>query len=110
MVVFSKVTAIALSLSTLSSALPAPKSRKGFTVNQLVRPASQHRTINIPSIYANALNKYGATVPQQVMDAASSGSVITTPEQYDSEYLTPVTVGGTVMNLDFDTGSADLFV
>jgi hypothetical protein len=28
--------------------------------------------------------------------------------QYDSEYLCPVTVGGQMLNLDFDTGSSDL--
>ncbi|KAL5363386.1 aspartic peptidase domain-containing protein [Aspergillus floccosus] len=110
MVVFSKVTTIALGLSGVASALPGPKTRKGFTVNQLVTPKSQYRSINIPGIYASALNKYGASVPQHIMDAASSGSVVTTPEQYDSEYLTPVNVGGTVLNLDFDTGSADLWV
>jgi aspergillopepsin I len=110
MVVFSKVTTVALGLSTVASALPGPKTRKGFTVNQLVAPKSHSRSINIPGIYASALNKYGATVPQHIMDAASSGSVVTTPEENDAEYLTPVNVGGTVMNLDFDTGSADLYV
>ncbi|KAL4889596.1 aspartic peptidase domain-containing protein [Aspergillus ambiguus] len=110
MVVFSKVTTLALGLSSVVSALPGPRTRKGFTVNQLVTPKSHYRSINIPGIYANALSKYGAAVPQHIMDAAGSGSVVTTPEQYDAEYLTPVNVGGTVLNLDFDTGSADLWV
>ncbi|KAF9893236.1 Type I transmembrane sorting receptor [Aspergillus nanangensis] len=110
MVVFSKLTTVTLGLSTITSALPGPKTRKGFTVNQLTKPNSQARIINIPGMYANALSKYGATVPQQIMAAASSGSVVTNPEDNDAEYLTPVTVGSTVMNLDFDTGSADLWV
>lgn len=110
MVVFSKVTTIALGLSAVASALPGVKPRKGFTVNQVVVPKSAPKPINIPGVYASALNKYGATVPQNVKDAAGSGSVIAKPEEEDSQYLTPVTVGGKVLNLDFDTGSADLYV
>ncbi|BCS26773.1 pepsin-like aspartic protease [Aspergillus puulaauensis] len=110
MVVFSKVTTIALGLSTVASALPGVKPRKCFTVNQVVAPKSAPKPINIPGVYASALGKYGATVPQHVKDAAGSGSVIANPEEEDSQYLTPVTVGGKVLNLDFDTGSADLWV
>jgi aspergillopepsin I len=56
----------------------------------------------------NAYQKYNKPVPSSVATAAQSGNVVANPEQYDIEYLCPVTVGGTVMNLDFDTGSADL--
>lgn len=43
--------------------------------------------------------------------ADSSGSATATPsDSYDSEYLVPVSVGGQTLNLDFDTGSADLYV
>ena len=38
------------------------------------------------------------------------GSVTASPDPTDVEYLVPVTVGGQTLNLDFDTGSADLFV
>jgi hypothetical protein len=46
-------------------------------------------------------------------EAASSpgvGIVPATPEKGDIEYLAPVTIGGQTLNLDFDTGSADLWV
>lgn len=36
------------------------------------------------------------------------GEVVATPEPDESEYLSPVTVGGQKLNLNFDTGSADL--
>jgi aspergillopepsin I len=36
------------------------------------------------------------------------GSAPAVPTSQDSEYLVPVTVGGQQLNLDFDTGSADL--
>lgn len=107
MVVFSKVTAAAFGFSAVASAMPAAPPRQGFTINQLAR-AIPKRTINLPAIYANALSKYGGNVPPHIQDAMAHGSAVTTPEQYDVEYLTPVDVGGTTMNLDFDTGSADL--
>ncbi|TVY91799.1 Penicillopepsin [Lachnellula willkommii] len=38
------------------------------------------------------------------------GSAPAVPTEYDSEYLVSTTVGGQKLNLDFDTGSADLWV
>ncbi|KXT17299.1 hypothetical protein AC579_526 [Pseudocercospora musae] len=56
----------------------------------------------------------GAVPPADVVSAAAaasqSGSVAANPEQFDQSYLCPVTVGGKTLNLDFDTGSADLWV
>jgi aspergillopepsin I len=109
MVVFSKVTfALALSAAASAAAVPVHSPRQGFTVNQVTRTPTRSRSVNLPGVYANALSKYGGTVPANVHAAAVSGSAITTPEAGDIEYLTPVSVGGTTLNLDFDTGSADL--
>ncbi|PWY77591.1 aspergillopepsin I precursor [Aspergillus eucalypticola CBS 122712] len=109
MVVFSKTAALVLGLSTAVSAAPAP-TRKGFTINQIARPANKTRTVNLPGLYARSLAKFGGTVPQSVKEAASKGSAVTTPQNNDEEYLTPVTVGKSTLHLDFDTGSADLWV
>ncbi|KAI1463796.1 penicillopepsin [Daldinia caldariorum] len=47
-------------------------------------------------------------------NAAGSGNgtglVEATPEANDVEYLSPVTIGGQTLNLDFDSGSSDLWV
>ncbi|KAL3474156.1 aspartic protease pep1 [Aspergillus californicus] len=110
MVVFSKITTAVLGLSAIASAAPTVSPRQGFTVNQLTRQSSNRRSLNLPAIYANSLSKYGATIPTHISDAATHGSAVTTPEEDDLEYLTPVNVGGTILNLDFDTGSADLWV
>ena len=63
-----------------------------------------------PKALANAYTKFGGTMPSEVAAAAAaaSGSVVATPEEYDSEYLCPVKVGSDTLNLDFDTGSSDL--
>lgn len=41
-----------------------------------------------------------------------SGTVAASPEQYDQSYLCPVKIGSPAqtLTLDFDTGSADLYV
>lgn len=53
-----------------------------------------------------------ATAPSSTASASSdddgSGEVTATPEENESEYLSPVTIGGQKLNLNFDTGSADL--
>jgi len=63
----------------------------------------------------NKYAKHGAVAPSHVVDAAAaaarqSGSVAANPEQYNEAYLVPVTVGANKLNLDFDTGSSDLWV
>ncbi|KAK8152975.1 aspartic peptidase domain-containing protein [Phyllosticta citrichinensis] len=72
---------------------------------------------NGPAQVAKVHKKYGKTIPSAVnaavsaVSASSTGSVQATPEDnVDSLYLCPVTIGGTELQLDFDTGSADLWV
>ena len=110
MVFFSiSISIIALSyLSAIVSAVPVALPRRGFSLRQLTKPDTQGRTINLPGIYANSFTKFGKAVPQSIKDAADNGSAIAKPEEDDKEYLTPVKVGDTTLNLDIDTGSADL--
>jgi hypothetical protein len=46
------------------------------------------------------------------VSAATNGTglVTATPEQGDVEYLSPVQIGGQTINMDFDSGSSDLWV
>jgi hypothetical protein len=101
---------------SLSFASPVDKSKRGegaFTVQQV----DVGKTLKVGSLaLQKAYKKYTKTVPTHIAAAAASaagtaasGAVSATPEQYDSEYLCPVTIGtGGTLNLDFDTGSADL--
>jgi len=109
--------ALALSGSVIASPVELQK-RKTFTVEQVQRRIYFK---NGPAEMIKTLRKYGKDVPQHLIDAAdansqvaaasSTGTVPATPnDQYDSAYLCPVTVGSTVVELDFDTGSSDLWV
>jgi hypothetical protein len=62
-----------------------------------------------------AYRKYGFDLPSDMVGAsdkavagAQIGSVAANPEPNAAEYLSPVSIGGQTLNLDFDTGSSDL--
>jgi aspergillopepsin I len=107
-VMHSLTITIALAISALApTSLAAPAQVKrgtSFTVNQ--GPEKPYQAG--PVILQKAYSKYNKIATEAVQKAASNGSVTATPEQYDAEYLCPVTIGGQTLNLDFDTGSADL--
>ncbi|KAJ5797701.1 Penicillopepsin-1 [Penicillium pulvis] len=106
MVIVNKVIPALAGLASIACA--APTAGK-YSVKQVARPAT--KTTNFASQYARALTKFGATVPSNVQAAAvASGVATNTPSTDDEEYLTPVNVGGTTLQLDFDTGSSDLWV
>ncbi|OJJ80359.1 pepsin-like aspartic protease [Aspergillus glaucus CBS 516.65] len=111
MLVLNAITLLA-GLSTVSAVPMAQPRRRGFTLNQLIKPTTQGlaRTINLPGIYAGAYTKFGKSVPADLKSAAENGTAVAKPEENDKEYLTPVKIGGTTLNLDIDTGSADLWV
>ncbi|KAI8631248.1 acid protease [Xylariaceae sp. FL1651] len=60
----------------------------------------------------NAGNGGAILAHQQAATANTNGTglVVNTPQPEDVEYLSPVNIGGQIMNLDFDTGSSDLWV
>ena len=111
MAILSKIITVVAGLSAVSSAAPTQQSRpsvKSFSVNQKAVARDPSKGFNFAAHYANTLTKYGGKVSPSLAAAASKGSVNTNPEPQDEEYLTEVNVGGTNLNLDIDTGSADL--
>jgi len=109
------ISAAALVASaSLSLAAPAHiVPRDAFEVTQV---AAGSYFKSGPTQMMRTYNKYarvGAKAPSNVIAAAAasqSGEVSANPEQYDQAYLCPVTIGNSKLNLDFDTGSADLWV
>jgi len=102
------ITVAALAASAL--AVPT-QAGTGFSVTQVAgvgQPLRGARAI------AHAHLKHGRDVPTEVARAAAkaqqSGSAAATPDQSNSMWLTPVTIGtpGVTLQLQFDTGSADL--
>jgi aspergillopepsin I len=118
MVASAATLALFSALLGATSALPSPQPEAGrFTVNQTHNERFKRHG---PAQVAKTYLKYGKPIPDELAAALgltpngkrSSGSVVTTPEEYDSEWLTPVQIGtpAQTLNLDFDSGSSDLWV
>lgn len=76
---------------------------------------SSSGSVSSPKNYASARVKvasasttYAAAGSASTGDSNSTGEVVATPADNGAEYLSPVTIGGQKLNLNFDTGSADL--
>ncbi|KAL1967175.1 hypothetical protein VTN77DRAFT_3466 [Rasamsonia byssochlamydoides] len=109
----SKALVSALSLySAVAVAAPTAPSHGHFSINQVAVPRTKPRAPPAAE-YARALRKYKANVPSSVASAAAgsvTGSATNQPITGDEEYVTPVIAGQSTLHLDFDTGSADLWV
>ncbi|KAI5459573.1 eukaryotic aspartyl protease [Mariannaea sp. PMI_226] len=117
---FSFLLTAGLSFTTLVSAAPASAlTHASFSVEQVKNDKFNR---NGPLALAKAYKKYGAPLPDDLFAAVNkmgnvnsrrdSGSAANTPTKDDSEWLTPVEIGTPpkTFNLDFDTGSSDLWV
>ncbi|ORY66616.1 microbial aspartic proteinase [Pseudomassariella vexata] len=115
------VTVIILSLAVPLTLASSPLNEKhAFTLHQVRNP--KHIKSGARAL-AHAYRKYGVPIPEALanaVDVASlpakrdviAGSLVASPEQYDSEYLVPFLIGTPSQNftLNIDTGSADLWV
>ncbi|RFU73852.1 endothiapepsin precursor [Trichoderma arundinaceum] len=115
------VTFLSASLAA-GSAIPYVVPNPGYF--EVKRTANKEFTgRNGPLALARAYAKYGVPVSKTLIEAIetvksaqfikrSSGNVTATPDGDDLEYLVPVQIGtpAQTLNLDFDTGSSDLWV
>lgn len=136
---FATFLAAALAVSEMASAKPmsfrqhGPVSTNPRSVslkqvrNSKFSGSTRHGAVAREKVYL----KYNVAVPDELtttvsriradlksalaslgLDKKDTGSAVTTPEDYDVEYLTPVQIGSPAqtLNLDFDTGSSDLWI
>lgn len=131
----SQFLAALAACASLAVAAPTPDVAAsplsdGFTVEQI---HTGYTLKSGPVEVLKTMNKFGKTPPAElvakVADITSampywlpptsaitarspinSGTVSATPQQYDSEYLEPIKIAGKTFQLDFDTGSSDLWV
>ncbi|WYZ44650.1 hypothetical protein EsH8_VII_001086 [Colletotrichum jinshuiense] len=117
------VSALTAGLALVSSAAALPAGAQqngGFSVEQIRNPRYVRHG---PLALAKAYRKYKVALPADLANAVANitagglaeratGSVAANPQDYDVEYLSPVQIGtpAQTLNLDFDTGSSDLWV
>ena len=110
---------LVLALTILdASAAPAALEKRSFRIDREL--TGNVRTRNGVAEMARAYRKYGWAVPETMNTAVinatnratsnQAGGTQATPEEGDAEFLSPVKIGGQTLMMDFDTGSADLWV
>ncbi|MCJ1312949.1 hypothetical protein MMC25_006625 [Agyrium rufum] len=126
---FTLSSALCATLLLLDQASAAPtthsKSKKAadltsYRINRV--PSGRTLVRNGKSAYVKAFAKYGMPLPEDYdvtptikskINAAASGQtgvVTNEPTPGDVEFISPVTIGGQTIPMDFDTGSSDLWV
>lgn len=113
---------LAAGLVSLASANPVPANVHVGSFNVTTYPNPNFVRHGPTQVYKTYL-KYGKQPPAELVATVKkhraslkakrvSGSVVTTSEGDDLEWVTPVSIGTPpqVMNLDFDSGSSDLWV
>ncbi|QKX57944.1 uncharacterized protein TRUGW13939_05064 [Talaromyces rugulosus] len=71
---------------------------------------SGFQALNFKPINHRYRNKHNAAVGTNSTSAGQNGTVATTSVDGDVEFVSPVSIGGQTIMMDFDTGSSDLWV
>ncbi|KAJ3149403.1 hypothetical protein HDU89_003765 [Geranomyces variabilis] len=99
--------ALALSASSFSAAAVLPSG----TVIPITRPTSNGTLYDAyPAMLARAAAKFGGTVPAEFKPPPSVWAADALGNDGNWMFYGPVTIGGQVFQMDFDTGSSDIWV
>ncbi|KAH9817007.1 Aspartic protease PEP1 [Teratosphaeria destructans] len=96
-------------LASAAHTFAAPKPGEGSSVPRIRTNATNEPIVKHYKVF----QKYQVDAPAKVAAAVGggkTGSISSNAQAYDAEYISPVTVGRNQLNLDFDTGSSDLWV
>ncbi|KAF7913461.1 uncharacterized protein EAE98_011486 [Botrytis deweyae] len=85
----------------------AANGRRSFSVHQISR-ADTSQLFNISKAFARNVFRYGGQRLPNAVKSAETATVLTWAQ--DREFLIPVSVGASTLNLTIDTGSSDLWV
>jgi hypothetical protein len=108
-----------LAAGALAGTIPPRIGTTDKGTASLTQVRNPHFVRHGPLALAKAYQKYGAPLPEDlrvavanIVQKRTTGSAVATPQQYDVEYLTSVSIGtpAQTLNLDVDTGSSDLWV
>jgi hypothetical protein len=115
-----QVVVLLLAWSSCILASPTPFQKRAFSVNQPDRGSGFE---DGPLDLRRAYLKHGIDLPPGLVvkrqapapiaaraapQPTATGSTIAISDKNDLEYLSPVNIGGVMMQMDFDTGSSDL--
>jgi len=103
-----------LAASTIAAPAPANIQKRSF-VHHVKRTINRRDPGVGPDAMLKAYRKFGFELMNRAANTTAapgsgSGTVAAAPEPNNAEYLSPVTIGGQQVTLDFDTGSSDLYV
>ena len=109
----SFIFALSLCCSVLSAPIHPQRQSRSFKVERVLQGA-----LNGPSSLTRACRKYGIGKLDLGIDlnlgssqrTEQTGDVTASSVQEDAQFVSPVTIGGQTIVMNFDTGSADLYV
>lgn len=93
-------------LSPLISDLPTPTP----VATSEPAPFAASNTTSATTMATSTMSASMSSSMAASQTGSDTSEVTASPESNDAEYLVPVSIGGQTLNLDFDTGSADLWV
>lgn len=111
--------AVLLIVSLLAAdAIAAPHIQKRSFVHHVKRSINRRDPAVGPNAMLKAYAKYNFNTVSRATNSTAApaaggtgtGTVVAAPEPNAAEYLSPVSIGGQTVTLDFDTGSSDLYV
>lgn len=94
--------------ATKSAAPAATKSAKAKSAAPKATATKSAAGVNAPSAVPAPVK--GNSTAAATNGTKNAGVVVNTPLNGDTEYISPVTIGGQTINMDFDSGSSDLWV